>query len=232
MTRPLADVVRAARRGRRSDVKLLVDALDGGAFYLPVARAEPFAAHVLVNHAGRRFCPLFTSRLSLHDAAARAGWGAPEIMALDARAALELARALLGDDLRGVVIDPFDQHFLELDADELEALIARQPIPFERLLAGQPVPLDEPILVSQPPEPQPALESALNVLLAAHPRVVSWRLHQTFNPERERKPRLTIALRTADGRGDPALAERVLAAVDGLVPGERVQVIFDAELGA
>jgi hypothetical protein len=153
-------------------------------------------------------------------------------MTLDARAALELARALLGNDLRGVVIDPFDPHFLELDADELEALIARQPIPLERLLAGQPVPLDEPILVSQPPAPQPALESALNVLLAAHPRVVSWRLHQTFNPERERKPRLTIALRTADGRRDPELAERVLAAASGLVPGERVQVIFDAELGA
>jgi SseB protein N-terminal domain len=233
----ITEAVRIARRGRRADVKVLCDALDRGTLFIPGAEVEPFSAYALVSHAGRRYCPLFTRREGLRAAAARAGWDNPRIMELDAGAALELARALVaeGRALEGAVIDPFDDHFLELDPEELGHLVARQPIPLERRLAGQPVPVEEPILVSRPSAPTPtALSAALNIFVAANPRIASWRLHQTFNPERERRPRLTLALRLADGgRGDPELAARLLDAIEGLQPpGERLQIIFDAELGA
>jgi hypothetical protein len=95
MTRALVEALRVARGGRRSDVKALCDAIhrDGARLSLPVARVEPLEAHVLVNHAGRRFAPLFSSREALAAAAARAGWTAPSIMELPAASALEVARA-------------------------------------------------------------------------------------------------------------------------------------------
>ncbi len=245
----LTTAVRQARRGFRSDVKALLDALEQADLLIPLA--EPLAGatagertkvegelrlqpHFLTMPDGPSFAALFTTPAHLDAMGGQLGWrtggGELEFCQIPGGVALEMASGTLDEQVQGVVIDAGADSELMLTAAEVKQLVTGHPIPLVGYVAAIP---DDDVrtVVAEAGAPVPAeLTAALERCLVELPELARYELLRTYNPERDLEPHPTIKL-TPQGSGDVDyrhLANHVFNAVSPhLPPPGYVDIVFD-----
>jgi hypothetical protein len=249
-TSELAAALTAARRGLRSDVARLIDAIDAGELLVPLARTVEgmpegerveidadmtIVPHLIADEAGARFCALFTGAEALATVAQAVGWdteGASlEYCTLPAHVALHLALDLVdGENVAALVIDAGHDSELVLRREELASIARRRALPLVGYVAAIPASADARRLVAQlDAPPDPALLGAIERCLGAEPGVASWRLEQTFDAERDLEPHPTVTVRTnAVPLDRQAVGGRLAEALEDLLPAPGyVDVLFE-----
>ena len=247
-----------ARRGFRRDVGTLVLRVAQGKFLVPLLRRVDGAAigeerempdelslspHLLFDRDRTGYVALFTRPELVARATERLGWqtdGGPlEYCTLQGRVALELAVALVDDArIRGVVVNAFDATELVLRRHEVASIAQGKAVPLVGYVAEIPPGDDEERLVAEMPAPPPAeVVRAIEAALSAFPAARGYRLHSTFNPERDLEPHLTLnvlAREPGAARDGPspvdekALSERVASELEGkLPPPGYIDIVFD-----
>jgi SseB protein N-terminal domain len=249
----LTDFVRIARRGLRSDVAKLVEQLEDGALLVPLAKVIDdvpvgealvaadgevrLAPHLLPDREGAYFVPLFTDADVLRTVGQYLEWSTDgdddlQYCTLPARAALDIALQLIDDTtIRGLVINPSDEHELILRRYEVGALAQGQAIPLVGYVNEIPMRADENRLVSELDKaPAPELIAAIESCLSGLPGVRGYRLQQTFNAERDVEPHPTLFLELPDPDAVDLddLNRRLAETLDGKLPEPGyIDVLFD-----
>jgi SseB protein N-terminal domain len=244
----LVSAVKDARRGFRSDVAALLDALEQADLLIPLADPVPGATtgertkiegelrlvpHFLPTPEGPQFAALFTSSALLDAIGSQLGWrtggGDLEFCSVPGGVALQMASGTLDDQVQGVVIDAGADSELVLTAAEVRQLVSGQAIPLVGYVAA--IPDDrERTLVAEPGAPPPAeLTAALEGCMTELGELAGYQLLRTFNPERDLEPHPTIKLKTKAGKVDHQhLAKHVFAAVGPhLPPPGYVDIVFE-----
>jgi|SoiMethySBSTD1v2_1073268.scaffolds.fasta_scaffold00354_37 type III secretion system (T3SS) SseB-like protein len=249
--RDLTAAVTTARRGLRRDVAVLVDSLEAGELFVPLARpiaGVPYgehvelenelsmAPHMLVDSEQKVYAALFTRADLLEAAGDQLGWttdeGPLEYCSLPARVALSMALEVIDEvNVVGLVINAIDSSELFLQRNELGSICAGQPLPLVGYVREIPVGDDERTLVAEPGDPPPPeLIAAIEQCVAAEPELTSYVLERTFNPERDVEPHPTLRLRTTGAVDRPGITARLIAAIeDKLPPPGYVDIVFDEE---
>lgn len=241
----LAAAVRSARRGFRRDTEALIDLLDEGV--LLVALAKPvdedqapsaqltLSPKLVTTDSGEVLLPVFTSEDRLGAFAAELGWATRDdelsYFTLSVRGAFDAALDLVRDQhCNAVVIDPADDHELLLQPRELDALRQGQAVPLVGYVRELPVGADEQTVVSELDNPpDPALLAALDACIARFPSIVSYRLQQTLNRERDIDPHPTLTLLARSAPEDrEALHQALFEVLEGALPAPGyVDVVFE-----
>jgi hypothetical protein len=249
----LTAVVRVAQRGFKRDVAKLVEQLPRGGLHVPLAESvdnvrlgetvEPeeevtLKPHLLPAEDGVFLVPLFTDPDVLTTVGGYLDWATDrdddlQYCTLPAPVALDLALQLVDEEsVVGAVINPSDQdHELVLRRHELGALCQSQAIPLVGYVDRIPVGDDEDVLVSElerPPSSEliTAIEACVNALNG----VDGYALSQTFNPERDLEPHLTLTLKVSNPEGLDAdeLNGLLASELEGKLPDPGyVDVLFD-----
>lgn len=240
----------AARRGFRRDVQALIAALDSAPLLVPLAKSIEgvdigdvqevgeelsLTPHLLFDDDRRGYLAVFTRGDLLERATARVGWttdDAPlEYCTLPAAVVLELGLALVDETtVRGMLVNPFDDGELVLLRHEIASIAQGRALPLVGYVGDIPVGDDEQRLVAQMEGPPPSeVVLAIDGVLGAE-GPLSYRIHRTFNPERDVEPHLTLNVLT-EGKPDVdrvGLAARLGAALEGkLPPPGYVDILFD-----
>lgn len=246
----LTVAIEAARRGFRRDVQLLLDAISDADLIVPLAR--PIAApgverveasaglelepHVLVDSEGHVYCALFSTAAGVEHAADELGWttdgDAFEYVPLPARAALQMALETLDDQrVAGVVLDALSPAELLLRQHEVASLVAGRAIPLVGYVNEIPEQEFEKTIVAEAGDPPPpAFVAAVERAARAEPAVRNFRLDRTFNPDRDLEPHPTLTLCIRSGSDEPALAQRLIAALgDEVPPPGYIDILFEPE---
>jgi SseB protein N-terminal domain len=244
----IAQKVKAARRGFRSDVAALLEALEQSDLLIPLA--EPVAGattgertkiegelrlvpHFLPTPEGPQFAALFTSPPLLDALAAQLGWrtggGELEFCSVPGGVALEMALGTLDENVQGVVIDAGADSELVLTAAEVQRLASGQAIPLVGYVASIPDDHERTLIAEAGAPPSAELTSALERCLGELPELAGYELLRTFNPERDLEPHPTIKLKTKPGQVDHQhLAKHVFSAVGPhLPPPGYVDIVFE-----
>lgn len=256
----LSPAIQTARRGFRRDTKPLVELLDRGAMFVPLAAPVPEAPlgenlsqdeltlqpHLVTAAAANGaesngFAVLFTRQELLVEFAEEVGWtttgeGDLQYCTLPARAGFDLAVQLIDDgSCVALVVNPSAKDELTLQRHELDALRQGQPTPLVGYVAEIPRGDDEVTLVSELDEPpSPDLVAALERCVERLPGVVGYRLEQTFNKERdiEPHPTLTLLSHDLDSVDESELEQHLAAELDGKLPAPGyIDVVFKAPDG-
>jgi len=251
----LTELLTECKRGFRSDVAHLVDALDRGALLVPLK--EPIQGvpvgeeleleeelslvpHLVPDPAGQPFAVLFSDEDVLALVGAHLGWqtgdGDLECCTLPARIALQVAQQLLGDaKILGLVINPGDESELMLRRDELGSILQNKPIPLVGYVQAIPPGGDEKTLVSEMAEPPPAVVlDATKACQQRFPAITEINVTQQFNPERDLEPHLTLTLVVGNDPASQALDREAIhrylvEQLDGkLPPPGYVDVLFES----
>lgn len=247
--RDLTRAVSTARRGLRRDVRVLVEALDEGELFAPLAAKVSGAVygeqldiedelkltpHMLEDPEGKLYCALFTKPELMEPLEEELGWttdGEPlEYCAIPARAAFDMALQVIDErDVLGLVINPLDDTELMLRRIELASIAQNQPIPLVGYVQQIPLQDSERTLVAEPGEPPPPeLILSLERCLAGLPEVTGYTLRSTFNAERDLEPHLTLTLRTRGSTGLDAIAKCIVREIeDKLPPPGYIDVLFE-----
>lgn len=245
----LTALVRGARRGLRRDVAALEAGLDDTELFVPLARsitgAEEGEAlvldreieivpHFLVDPEGLRYATLFTKAEHVEALAEPLGWKTDgdelRVCTLPARIACELALSVIDETaVHGLVLDPSQPSELFLRRSELASVIAGHPVPLVGYVQELPPLEGEKVLVAEPAEPPPpALVAALEACLRELPDVKAHRLLQTFNPERDLEPHLTLELTAPETADQRTIAERVIDTIGEHVPPPGyIDIVFE-----
>jgi hypothetical protein len=241
----LALAIKTARRGFRRDTEALVELLDEGR--LLVALAKPvddamaesdeltLSPKLVTTDTGDALLPAFSSEERLGTFAARLGWASQgdqlSYCSLSLRdtfdAALELVRAT---HCRAMVLDPSEEHELLLQPRELDALRQGQPIPLVGYVRELPVSSDEFTIVSDLTDAEPTLLGALEQCISKFPNIVSYRLQQTMNRERDIDPHPTLTLVTRPGAelDERALRTALYAVFEQSLPAPGyIDIVFE-----
>jgi SseB protein N-terminal domain len=251
----LTECVRSARRGLRSDVAKLVAAVDEGGLLVPLARAikdvpigEPLVAdegeevrlapHLLPDQDGVFFVPLFTDADALRTVGQYLQWTTEgdtdlQFCTLPARAALDMALQLIDEaSIRGLVINPSDDHELILRRQEVAAIAQGIAIPLVGYVGEIPLRSDENRLVSELDKPpSKELLTAIEQCVSGVPGISGYRLRQTYNSERDLEPHPTLFLELkSPGDVDMELLNQRLAeTLEGKLPDPGyIDVLFDS----
>jgi SseB protein N-terminal domain len=236
----LTAAIAGAQRGLRHDVERLVEALEHAELLVPLARSMPdvrygerveleqelsLTPHMLVDTEGNLYAVMFSDAEFVEAPRQQLGWttddGALEYCALPARAALEMALSVIDDEsVVGLVLNPLDASELMLRREEVASIAQRRALPLVGYVSAIPEQDSERTLVAEPGEPLAAdLIQALELCLAGIADVNSHALRRTFNAERDLEPHLTLELELGRAGADTqAIAERVVAAIGGLLP--------------
>jgi len=234
----LTDVFVHARRGFRRDVAALIYALDNGRLIVPLAKQMADAAvgeeqevgeelsltpHLLFDADRSGFMPVFTRPDLVERATDRVQWktddGPLEYCTLPARVVIELAVALI-DEVRvaGLLVNAFDSTELVLGRNEVASIAQGRAIPLVGYVGDIPPGEDEERLIAKMDGPPPKdVTDAIESVLAGVANAEGYRLHSTFNAERDLEPHLTLNVLIADDGPESdaaAIARRALA--DGL----------------
>lgn len=242
----LVNAIKQARRGFRSDVAALLEALEQADLLIPLA--EPVAGatagqrtkiagelrlspHFLPAPEGAQFAALFSSPELLDAMGERLGWrtgaGELEFCAVPGGVALEMASGTLDEQVQGVVIDAGADSELVLSANEVRQLVTGQAIPLVGYVAA--IPDDqEHTLVAEPGAPPPAeLSAALERCLRELPGLSGYELLRTYNPERDLEPHLTLKLMTRGTVDHRQVANHVFNAIGPhLPPPGYIDIVF------
>jgi hypothetical protein len=245
----LTSVVKQARRGFRSDVAALLEALEQGNLLIPLTEPVPGATtgertkiegelrllpHFLPTPEGGMFAALFTTPELLDAIAAQLDWktagGELEFCSVPGGVALEMASGTLDDLVQGVVIDAGAESELVLSAEEVLRLVSGQAIPLVGYVAAIPDDHDRTLVAEAGDAPPAELNAALEQCLAELPDLQSYELLRTYNPERDLEPHATLKLKTKSSEVDHQhLAQHVFNAVSPhLPPPGYVDIVFEA----
>src|SRR3989338_4786873 len=166
----LTPFVTQARRGLRRDVKALVDVLPKGLFFIPLAKrlddvplegeeqtiistGSVIYAHTLLHPESQIVADvLFTRREFLTRFQDEFGWrtegGQLEYAAISAKITLELVlQNLESGKSAGLLVNPFHDAMLELQLDEVKALVKNESIPLKRYVQELPIQKEEQFVV-------------------------------------------------------------------------------------
>ena len=246
----LTDAILTARSGLRSDVQHLVDRLELGELYTPLARRLPgvpegqqveltddltLVPHMLIDADGNVFCALFTRPEFMEPLGARLNWntdGGPlQYVAFPARTALDMTATVIDDEqVLGVVINAGEASELTLRRSEVGALLHGTAIPLVGYVAAIPGGAEGDTLegISDAPPPK-VLVDMIARCVAELPEISAFALRRTLNPERDLEPHLALHLKLASAdadRGD--LVATILDAIKDLLPPPGyIDIIFD-----
>ncbi len=238
-----------AQRGFRSDVARLLVAFEEGHLLVPLAKALrdvpvgeeielaaelSIAPHLLLDDEGRHFACAFTDRDLAAAVGERFGWttdGADlQVCALPAGAVLEVALALVDEErVFGLVLNALDDSELMLRRSEVASLANRTAIPLVGYVELLPLDAADGTLVGEAEGPPPAeVVAALERFVAETDLVVGYRFSQTFHPERDLEPHLTLHVTASEGADYDAIAARLVGDLEGkLPPPGYVDIVFE-----
>lgn len=255
----LTPFVQRARRGFRSDVAALIEALDDGVLFVPLAQpidgvpvgevvsgAEgevKLVPHLLADEHGVGLVPLFSDADILTSVGQYARWKTGDQDDLDyctlpARAALDLAQQLVdGKRIVAVVVNPADEDELHLKQHELGSILAGQAIPLVGYVAEIELDPREPVLVAETGPIDPRITAAIEGCLRSVPEVTGYRVQQCFNQERDLEPHPTLTVTMPSGStldtssaARQELGQRLFSAVEGLLPEPGyIDVMFESD---
>lgn len=249
-TSDLTEFVRRARRGLRSDVAALVEALEDAELCVPLREHVPgvpageqlelstelaLAPHMLLDPEGHLCCVAFTRGELIDDLAEQLGWTTSgdllEYCTLPARGVLDMALQVIDDrEVVGIVLNPGSDSELFLQRHELASIMNRSALPLVGYVDRIQESSDQGTLLAEPAEPPPPeLLAALEGALAALPQIASYTLQHTFNPERDLEPHLTLRLRSASPPADQsAVASTIVEAIaEKLPPPGYIDILFE-----
>lgn len=228
----LGHALLVAQSGLRSDVQVLVDAIDESHVYIPLAEDMPgvvegeevqmdeeltFRPHMLLDSDHRAYAVAYTDPELVEPLVEELGWetsGGPlKFIHLPARIAFDLAQQNVdGQDVEGLAFNPSTDFELVLRRDEAAAIAGGQALPLVGYVEDLPEGTDTGTQIIEGAEPPPPeLLAALRDSKQKLSDLVDFSVATTFNPERDREPHLTITLFVADPNLDRAeLAEKVM----------------------
>lgn len=229
----------AARGGLRSLVGRVIETMDEGVLYVPLAEDIPdipegqeevldelaFRPHMLLDGEQRAFAVAFTELSLVEPVQEALEWTTDgdelKFVRLPARVVFEMAlEELDGVQVMGLAINPSTDHELVLSREEAGILLQGQAIPLVGYV--EELPDDEAEDLHLVPGAAPPDEDLLRALDQAKAKIgdlVGYRVDTTFHPERDREPHLTLTLylaRPDANRG--AIAEEVMELVDAHLP--------------
>lgn len=229
----LSAALHAAQSGLKSDVQVLVSALEDAYVYIPLAEDLPdtpegqqidfdgdltFRPHMILGEEEAIFAVAY-SKPDLVDSMQKSlGWftsgGELKFICVPAAVALDLAQVTIdGEQVTGLVFNPGTESELVLRRDEVASLAQGTALPLVGYVSE--IQQDEgggaEVVEGAQPPPEALLE-ALGRAQKNQADLVGFSVATTFDPERDREPHLTITL-TVIGRHDlnrGALAEAVM----------------------
>lgn len=250
--RDLTAAVTTARRGLRRDVVVLVESLDHGELFVPLARSiggVPYGEqmelddelslvpHLLRDADGMLYCVLFTRAELLERAGDDLGWktgeDALEYCAIPARLAFDMAVQVIdGDEVQGLVMNALHDSELFLKKHEVSSIASLHAIPLVGYVSEIPLQEDERTLIAEAGDPPPPeLTRAIDSSIALVPAIKSYRLERTFNPDRDLEPHPTLTLCTSGPVDRAGITSRLVAAIeDKLPPPGYIDIVFEEAL--
>lgn len=253
----LTPFILQARRGLRRDVKALADALPRGLFFIPLAKkpddvrstgeeqavistGSPIYAHTLSRpDTGAIADVFFTRKEFMTRFQDEFGWrtdGGPlEYNAMSAKILLELAlQHLESGDSACLLVNPFHDSMLELQLNEVKALVKNEPIPLKRYVQELPVQEDERFIVGAPAiRPPKELVDIIHRYVLSHSDLTGYDLFQIFNADRDTETHLALNLFSKSGVPEPEAAREVHMAIYEKIPAPGyVDIFFNSKLSA
>lgn len=248
----ITDAVARAKRGTRSDVAALVDALRDGELHVPLARAvddvpvgDPvplpeelsLTPHVLAEEGGGLYCAVFTDPAILMPLERQLGWKTDgetlQYCTVPAVLALDMALQVMDEErVLGLVFNAMHATELVLDRREVGSIAKGKPLPLVGYVQHIAADTEASTLVAEPDsDPPRELVDAIEHLVRTIPEIESYELLSTFNAERDLEPHLTLRVRTCGSPSYEVLAQRIIAELEGKVPPPGyIDIVFDAAL--
>jgi hypothetical protein len=242
-----------ARRGLRSDVVPLAQALGDGRVLVPLQKPIPdvnvgvevelqgdltLSPHLLLDSDDLAYVVVFSRPELLEEMASHMGWqtaGGPlEFCALPGRVALDVALELVdGENVVGLLFDPMASSELMLQRHEIASLAQGRALPLVGYVAQIPPAPDEKTLVAELDEPPPPeMAAAIEAAVAGMEPPPVWRLTRTFNAERDLEPHWTLVLTGGTPEELVPVADTIAAGLEGrLPPPGYIDILFDDEPG-
>jgi len=242
--------VHGARRGLRRDVAELVQRLEGGELFVPLAKQVPGAAvgermeldddltiapHLLEDDAGRLFSTMFTRPDILEPLAEQLGWGtdegALEYCSLPARIGLDLAAQIIDEEnVLALILNPGHESELMLHRHEIASIAKGRAVPLVGYVRDIPMQDFEKTLIAEADAPPPRdFLDAVERCLAELGNIERYEVLSTFNADRDLEPHLTLSLRpkARDIDFEKVTTLLVDAVRDKVPPPGYVDIVFD-----
>jgi hypothetical protein len=245
----ITNAIETARRGLRRDVQVLIDALEDGELYVPLARSIPdtdygermeiggdleLSPHLLVDEDERPYCAVFSRAELLEPVGEELGWttdGGPlEYCALPAPIVFDMTLSVIDEEtVFGLVFNAMSGSELVLRRDEAASIAQGKAVPLVGYVQEIPPQEFEETLVAEGDPPPEELVQAIERCVAGIDGIKGYRLERTFNAERDLEPHLTLTLGTDPGDLDFAdISRRVVAEIeDKLPPPGYIDILFD-----
>lgn len=239
------------KTGLKRDVQSFISQMEQGVLFVPLAKGvqnqaggldqqESISSHMLVHPNGSYYAALFTQAPFLRPLESELGWktdGGPlDALQLPARIALVYAMKLLArDNVAGLLLNPYHESGLELQAYEVESMVTGQALPLVAYVPATPLQPEERIHVMRPQADIPAtMMAALSAFHQAHPEVSHYEIADVFNEQRDLQPNLTVNLHTAVAPPKYApLAHELLERLQGNLPEPGyIDILFNEQFPA
>lgn len=242
--------VQGARRGLRRDVVELVQRIEQGELFVPLAKQVPgatigeqmaldddltIAPHLLEDDQGRLFSAMFTRPDILEPVAEQLGWrtdeGALEYCSLPAKVGLDLAQQIVDEEsVMALIINAGHETELMLHRHEIASIARGRALPLVGYVRDIPVQDFEKTLIAEADAPPPkAFLTALERCLEELGNIERYEVLSTFNADRDIEPHLTLSLRPKTRSIDfEQVTEQLIDALRDLVPPPGyVDIVFD-----
>jgi hypothetical protein len=223
----------AAQSGLRSDVKLLLEALETSHVYIPLSEDLPdtpegeqlefdgeltFRPHMILGEEEAIFAVAYSEAEFVQPLQDSLGWTTSgddlKFICVPAEIALDLAQVTIdGETVTGLVFNPGTESELVLRRDEVASLAQGSAVPLVGYVSEiEDDALSDDHIVQGAAAPPEALISALALVKEKEAALTGVSVLTTFDPERDREPHLTIVLSVID-KGNlnrAALAEAIM----------------------
>lgn len=235
------------RRGLRRDVQGFVDQIDRVALHVALSRPIPdvaigerqqlddeitLAPHLLPLN-DTWVVALFSDKDQVQTVGQYMNWttgdASLDICTLPARVGFELALQLIDEQrVVGLVLNPGDDSEIFLSRTEAASIAAGKAIP----LVGYIQELDKhdgaPPLIAELKDPPPSELVQPIEAWVARCQFAGYKLQQTFDPDRDLEPHLTLRIDASGKAVDPNLVAPLLTELEGRIPAPGyIDVVFD-----
>jgi hypothetical protein len=242
--------VQNARRGLRRDVAELVQRMELGELYVPLAKRVPgaplgeqmqldddltLAPHLLEDEGGQLFCAMFTRPDILEPMAEQIGWqtdeGALEYCSLPAKIALDLALQIIDEEnVMALIVNASHDTELMLQRHEVASMAQGRALPLVGYVRDIPMQDFEKTLIAETDQAPPKeFLDAVENCLADLGSIERYEVISTFNADRDLEPHLTLSLRPKSRSIDfEEVTQQIIEAVRDFVPPPGyVDIVFD-----
>lgn len=247
----LTEVVRGAKRGRYRDVEHLCQFLDKGKFFIPLQETTTVAKsgiqvgddqwinpHLIQHPDGPLYGTICTSSAMVKILEDKLQWkteGGPlQFARTPATMALNVILKLMEEEkIMGLIINPYDDSNLILNAQEVDALVNNAPIPFVAYAHASPMGPDESMRIIRREDPFPdEFVSIVEDYTSSHDELESCEIVESFNAERDIEPNILINLKTTTEECDFSSIASVLIEKTRniLEPARNIIIFFNEDL--